>query len=62
MYDRRSNLHSIRIHRLANIEVVVLEVGNNLLGICRGPLLESGDRVIISAFCLQRFLDLLHVR
>src|SRR5947209_8740497 len=56
-----ANLHSIRIHRLADIEIVVLEVGHNLLGIGRGALLEFGNLGIVGSISFESLLDLLHV-
>ncbi len=55
------DLHSIGVHRLANIEIIVLEVTNNLLSVGLSTLLEVGDLGIISPSGLQRLLDLLHV-
>ena len=55
------NIHSIRIHALADIEVVVLEVRNNLLRIRRGARLKLLDRIVAGAILLERGLHLLHV-
>lgn len=41
-----SVLHSVGVHRLANVEIVVFEVGDNLLGVGLGTLLESGDGLL----------------
>ena len=53
--------HSIGIHRLANEELVVLEVADDLLGVGGGTLLESGDILVAAAVALHGLLDLLHV-
>jgi hypothetical protein len=37
--------HSLGVHALSNVEFVVLEVTNDLLGEGSGVLLESGDSV-----------------
>ena len=58
---RGGNSHSIRVHGLANVEVVVLEVGNNLLGKSLSALLKRSDLFIGSVLRLQRLLHLLHV-
>jgi hypothetical protein len=59
---RRQHSHSIRVHRLADVEIIVLEVAHNLLGKRGGALLECGDLLIGSSLRLQCLLDLLHVR
>lgn len=55
------NDHSIGVHGLADEELVILEVGNNLLGVTSSTLLESGDLFIGGAVGLHGLLDLLHV-
>lgn len=55
------NIHSVDIHALTNKELVVLEVGNDLLGKCLGTLFESGNLLSGGAFCDEIGLDSLHV-
>lgn len=55
------NLHSVNIHGLASVEIVVLEVTDNLLGIRCSAFLESRDLLITGSLGLHGFLDLLHV-
>lgn len=51
--------HSIGVHGLTGEELVVLEVGNNLLDVGSGTLLESGNSVGVLLSKLS--LDSLHV-
>ena len=51
--------HSLGVHALSDVELVVLEVGNDLLGECLGVLLENGDSVGVGL--LELGLDGLHV-
>ena len=53
--------HAIGVHGLADQELVVLEVANNLLGESLGTLLESGDLVGAGALLGELGLDSLHV-
>jgi hypothetical protein len=55
------NAHRIGVHALADQELVVLEVGNNLLGEALRALLESGDLVGALALLRELCLDSLHV-
>ena len=57
----RFNIHGIRVHGLADEELVVLEIGNNLLGEGGGTLLELLDLVLAGAVLVKGLLDLLHV-
>lgn len=60
MYSHKYS-HAIRVHGLANVKVVVLEVSNNLLCVCSSTLLESRNSRIVGAVGLHGLLDLLHV-
>lgn len=51
--------HSIGVHGLTSVEVVVLEVGDNLLGVSLGSLLEGLD--LIGLVLGEVGLDSLHV-
>ena len=51
--------HALRVHALSNVELVVLEVANNLLGELLSSLLESGDTLRLGL--LEVLLDGLHV-
>ena len=55
------NDHAIGVHGLAGVELVVLEVGDNLLGVAGGTLLESGDLLGGGTLLLELGLDRLHV-
>lgn len=55
------HLRSIWVHGLANEEFVVFEVGNNLLCVSCGTLLERSNLLITGAVGLELFLDGLHV-
>ena len=59
--SRLHDIHSIGIHRLADIEVVILDVRNDLLRKRLGTGLELLDRIIAGATVLECGLDLLHV-
>jgi len=58
----RSHLHSVGVHGLADKELVVLEVGNDLLRVSLRTRLELLDRLVAGAVGLHSLLDLLHVR
>lgn len=51
--------HAIGVHALSDVELVVLEVGNNLLGEILSALLESSNSVGVGLLELR--LDGLHV-
>merc|ERR1712032_830555 len=51
--------HTLWVHALSDVELVVLEVGDNLLGELLGTLLESRDTVRVGL--LELGLDSLHV-
>jgi hypothetical protein len=53
--------HTIRVHGLASVELVVLEVGDDLLGETRGLGLEVLDGGLVSALVLEGLLNCLHV-
>ena len=53
--------HSVLIHRLADEELVVAEVANNLLRETRRTLLELLDLVLARTVGLHLLLDSLHV-
>jgi hypothetical protein len=53
--------HAIGVHGLASEELVVLEVGDDLLGVTGSTLLESGDFLGGGALLLELGLDHLHV-
>ena len=53
--------HAIGVHGLASEELVVLEVGDDLLGVTGSTLLESGDLLGGGALLLELGLDHLHV-
>lgn len=53
--------HSIGVHLLANEELVVLEVADDLLSVCAGLGLEILDGGLVGALGLHGFLDFLHV-
>lgn len=55
------SLHSVWVHGLADVEIVVLEVTDDLLGVTSSTLLELGDLLIGSSVGLHGLLDLLHV-
>lgn len=55
------NLHAIGVHGLADEELVVFEVGNDLLGESLSTLLELLDLLLAGAPFGERLLDLLHV-
>lgn len=59
--NRKCDLHGIGVHGLANEELVVAEVGNDLLGEALGTSLEFLDLVVAGATGLEGLLDLLHV-
>lgn len=59
---RGRDLHSVGVHGLASVELVVLEVGQQgLLDVGLGTLLESGDLLSGSTLSLEAGLDSLHV-
>lgn len=51
--------HAVGVHALSDVELVVLEVGNNLLGEILSALLEGSDSVGVGL--LELSLDGLHV-
>jgi hypothetical protein len=53
--------HAVGVHGLASEELVVLEVGDNLLGVRGSALLESGDLLGGGTLLLELALDGLHV-
>jgi hypothetical protein len=53
--------HAIRVHGLADEELVVFEVADDLLGVGAGLGLEGLDFFFGGILSLERFLDLLHV-
>lgn len=53
--------HAIGVHGLASEELVVLEVGDDLLGVSGSTLLESGDLLSGGTLLLELGLDSLHV-
>lgn len=53
--------HAIRVHGLAGEELVVLEVGDDLLGIRASLGLEFGDGGVVGTLGLESLLDPLHV-
>jgi hypothetical protein len=53
--------HTVGVHGLASIELVVLEVGDDLLGEAGSLGLELLDGSLISALVLESLLDGLHV-
>lgn len=53
--------HAVGVHGLASEELVVLEVGDNLLGIRGSALLESSDLLGRGTLLLKLGLDSLHV-
>jgi hypothetical protein len=53
--------HAVRVHRLAGVELVVLEVGNDLLGKALGLALEVLDLGLVGALGAEGRLDCLHV-
>lgn len=55
----KENDHSLGVHALSDVELVVLEVTDNLLGKVLGALLESGNSVGVGL--LELCLDGLHV-
>lgn len=58
---QKNDIHSVGVHGLANKELVVLEVGNDLLGVGRGAGLKGLDVVVAGTLGLHGLLDLLHV-
>ena len=56
-----SHVHAIGVHGLANQELVVLEVANDLLGKALSTLLEFLDLILAGALLGKTLLDLLHV-
>lgn len=58
---KTAHVHAIGVHGLADEELVVLEVGDDLLGEALGALLESGNLLVGSTPLLEALLDLLHV-
>ena len=58
---QEDSIHSIGVHGLANQKLVVLEVGNDLLGEGLCALLELLDIVGTGLLLLQLRLDRLHV-
>jgi hypothetical protein len=55
------NVHGIGVHGLADEELVVLEVADDLLGEALGTLLELLDLVLAGSVLAHGLLDLLHV-
>lgn len=55
------NVHGIGVHGSADQELVVLEVGDDLLGETLGTLLELLDLVLAGTVLGHGLLDLLHV-
>ena len=55
------NIHAIGVHGLADEELVVAKVGNNLLGELLSAGLELLDLLCAGAPRGERLLDLLHV-
>ena len=55
------NIHAIGVHGLADQELVVAEVGNDLLGESGCTLLELLDLLLTGVPCGKGLLDLLHV-
>jgi hypothetical protein len=53
--------HAVGVHGLASEELVVLEVGDNLLGVGGSTLLEGGDLLGGGTPLLELGLDGLHV-
>jgi hypothetical protein len=53
--------HAVGVHGIAGEELVVLEVGNDLLSELLGSSLELLDGLLVSALVLERLLDRLHV-
>jgi hypothetical protein len=53
--------HAVRVHRLAGVELVVLEVANDLLGETLSLGLEVLDLCLVGTLGLERLLDGLHV-
>jgi hypothetical protein len=53
--------HAVGVHGLAGVELVVLEVGDNLLGVTGSTLLEGGDLLGGSTVLQELSLDSLHV-
>jgi Na+/glutamate symporter len=51
--------HSVGVHGLSSVELVVLEICNNLLGICLSSLLELGN--LVGVVLGKISLDALHV-
>lgn len=59
--QKNNDIHSVGVHGLANKELVVLEVGNDLLGVGRGAGLKGLDVLVAGTLGLHGLLDLLHV-
>lgn len=55
------NSHSIRVHALSRVKVVVTKVLDNLLGVLGRALFKSLDLFLARALGLLRLLDGLHV-
>src|SRR5688500_1057835 len=55
------NDHTVGVHGLAGVELVVLEVADDLLGESGGLGLEVLDSGLVSALVLESLLDRLHV-
>jgi hypothetical protein len=53
--------HAVGVHGLAGEELVVLEVGNDLLGVARSLGLEVLNGGVVGALGLETLLDGLHV-
>jgi hypothetical protein len=53
--------HAVGVHRLAGVELVVLEVADDLLGETLSLGLEVLDLRLVGTLCLERLLDGLHV-
>lgn len=58
---RVGNSHSVRVHGLADKELVVLEVANDLLGEARGLGLKVLDGLLAGTLLSESLLDRLHV-
>jgi len=56
-----NNIHSVGVHALADIELVVLEVANDLLGKGVGLGLEVLDLVLTGTLLSKSLLDIAHV-
>jgi hypothetical protein len=55
------NVHSIHLHRFSSVEIIVVEVGDDFLGITAGVGLEFVDGFLVSPFCLEGVHDIFHI-